>query len=42
MLTKGFDTDFFVIMHRRTVLKITTKGVVYPFLTPMGPEIALS
>ncbi len=34
MLTKGFDTEYHVIMKRITVYKITAKGVVYPFLTP--------
>ena len=37
MLSKGYDTEYFIIMHKRTGLKMTTKGVVYPFLTPGGP-----
>ena len=37
MLNKGYDADYFIIMLRRTILKMTTKGVVYPFLTPGGP-----
>lgn len=40
MLNKGYDSDFFIIMLKRTILKSTTKGVVYPFLTPGGPDFA--
>jgi len=36
MLTKGIDTLFFVMMHKRAALKFSAKGVVCPFLAPVG------
>lgn len=37
MLTKGYNTDRFTIMHRLAGFRNTAKGVVCPFLTPRVP-----
>lgn len=37
MLSKGYNTGYFLIMYRIVGFKINAKGAVYPFLTPRGP-----
>ena len=35
MLNRGYNSDLFLIMMLQTGRKPQTKGVLYPFLTPM-------
>lgn len=37
MAKKGFDTDAFLIMHRRAGFEVSAKGVVCPFLGTQDP-----
>lgn len=41
MLNKGINKGFFIIMMKESGIALQTKGVVYPFLTPMVPKRAL-
>lgn len=37
MLSKGYNTDYLLLMHRIAGFKTNAKGVVCPFLTPRDP-----
>ena len=41
MLHQGLNQGFFIIMMKESGIVLQTKGVVYPFLTPMVPKRTL-